>query len=303
MLQQRKLDLLPDRFPLACQWELTCRCNLHCVMCYTDCFNKPEQIRQELSTAEVLRIMDDLAESGCLELCLTGGEPLARADFFDIYEAAIHRGFLVTLFTNGTLVTESIADRLAALPPHRIEISLHGMTETTFEQVTLGRGSYHRCRQAIAWLIERRLPLTLKSTAMTLNRHEILDLKHYVESLGSVRYKLGEEIRPALDGSGASFQFALGADSLDELHRQDAQLWREACEKPTPDHRPCRSGMQRFHIDAYGFLQLCSGNRAQGYDLRAGSFREGFYEYLPTFGCRWKAAAPADLFRPSVTHA
>lgn len=303
MVQQRKLDLLPDRFPLACQWELTCRCNLHCVMCYTDCFNEPERIRHELSTADVLRILDELAEAGCLELCLTGGEPLTRSDFFDIYEGAIHRGFLVTLFTNGTLITESIADRLAALPPHRIEISLHGMTDTTFEQVTLGRGSFHRCRQAITWLIDRHLPLTLKSTAMTLNRHEILDLKHFVDGLGSVRYKLGEEIRPALDGSGAPFQFALDAEALDELHRQDAHLWREACEKHTPDQRPCQSGLRRFHIDAYGLLQLCSGNRAQGYDLRNGSFREGFYEYLPTFGCGWKTVAPTGLLQPSVTHA
>lgn len=81
MVQQRKLDHLPDRFPLACQWEVTCRCNLHCVMCYTDCFNEPERIRQELSTAELLRIMEELAQAGCLELCLTGGEPLAQPDF------------------------------------------------------------------------------------------------------------------------------------------------------------------------------------------------------------------------------
>ncbi len=303
MVQRRKLDHLPDRFPLACQWEVTCRCNLHCVMCYTDCFNEPERIRQELPTVDLLRIMDDIAEAGCLELCLTGGEPLARPDFFQIYERAINLGFLVTLFTNGTLITESIADRLAAHPPHRIEISMHGLTETTFEQVTLGRGSFHRCQQAIALLLERSLPLTLKSTAMTLNQHELLPIKRYVEIIGSVRYKLGEEIRPALDGSGTPFQFALQPEALDELHRQDAQLWSEACHRRRPDTSPCRSGMRRFHIDAYGVLQLCSGNRAQGYDLLKGSFQEGFYDYLPSFGCRWKDAATASLLPPSVTHA
>lgn len=302
MVQQRKLDHLPDRFPLACQWEVTCRCNLHCVMCYTDCFNEPDHIRQELSTADILRIMDELADAGCLELCLTGGEPLARPDFIQIYERAITCGFLVTLFTNGTLITESIADRLAALPPHRVEISLHGSTAPTFERVTLGRGSFNRCRQAIAWLTERQIPLTLKSTAITLNRHELLSIKRSVDEMRSVQYKLGEEIRPALDGSGAPFQFALHTEALDELHRQDAQLWREACDRTTPDTRPCLSGMRRFHIDAYGFLQLCSGNRAQGYDLRKGAFREGFYDYLPSFGCRWKRDATTDLLHPEVTH-
>ncbi|MFO0733882.1 MAG: radical SAM protein [Nitrospiraceae bacterium] len=67
--------------PLACQWEVTCRCNLHCVMCYTDCFNVPEQIRRELPLSDLLRILDQLAEAGTLELCITGGEPLMRPDF------------------------------------------------------------------------------------------------------------------------------------------------------------------------------------------------------------------------------
>jgi MoaA/NifB/PqqE/SkfB family radical SAM enzyme len=303
MVHRYKLNHLPDRFPLACQWEITCRCNLHCVMCYTDCFNRPEKIRQELSTDEILRIMDELAEAGCLELCLTGGEPLTRPDFFQLYEHATRRGFLVTLFTNGTLITEPVADRLAALPPHRIEISLHGLTEDTFEKITLGRGSFQRCSQAIAWLIKRRIPLTLKTTAMTLNHQEILAIKQYVQGLGSVHYKLGEDMRPALDGSGEPFQFAMAPAALDDLNKQDPQLWNEACRKQAQDTLPCRSGMQRFHIDAYGFLQLCSGNRAQGYDLRKGSFMEGFYDHLPAFGCRWKPeAAPVPLY-PGVTHA
>ena len=137
---------------------------------------------------------------------------------------------------------------------------------------------------------------------MTLNRHEILSIKRYVEELGEVRYKLGEEIRPGLDGSGAPIQLALQPEALDELHRRDPQLWIEACERTVPDTRPCRSGMRRFHIDAYGFLQLCSGNRAQSYDLRKGSFQEGFYDYLPSFSCQWKNAVSSNLLHPSVTH-
>src|SRR5207249_3463494 len=83
-----------------------CRCNLRCIMCYTDCFNSPEMIQQELSFPEIVRIMDEIHEAGCLDLTLTGGEPLARRDFLDIYTYAKQKGFLVTVFTNGTLVTE-----------------------------------------------------------------------------------------------------------------------------------------------------------------------------------------------------
>ncbi len=303
MIAQDKLTHLPERFPYSCQWEVTCRCNLHCVMCYTDCFNRPEAIRQELATAEILRIMDELAEAGTLELCLTGGEPLARPDFFQLYEHAIRCGFLVTVFSNGTLITEAHADRFAALRPHRVEISLHGMTRETFEHITLGQGSYDRCLQAIRLLLDRQIPLVLKSTAMTLNQREILDVKQYVESLGTARYKLGEEIRPELDGGAGPFQYALSEQDLADLNRQDSDLQRDACRRDSLELPPCRSGMQRFHIDAYGQLQLCSGNRRQSYALRTGSFQTGFFEALPTFACEWKMPSESSLIQLTMHHA
>jgi MoaA/NifB/PqqE/SkfB family radical SAM enzyme len=272
-------------------------------MCYTDCFNRPDAIRQELATAEILRIMDELAEAGTLELCLTGGEPLARPDFFQLYEHAIHSGFLVTVFSNGTLITETQADRFAVLRPHLIEISLHGITRETFEQVTLGQGSYDRCLQAIRLLLDRQIPLVLKSTVMTLNQPEILDVKRYVESLGTVRYKLGEEMRPELDGGAGPFRYALSEQALAELNEQDSDLQRDARRRDTIEPPPCRSGMQRFHIDAYGHLQLCSANRRQNYDLREGSFHNGFYDALPTFACDWKAPHEPALIQPTMHHA
>src|SRR5215510_11723407 len=253
MIRADKLPHLPERFPVACQWEITCRCNLHCVMCYTDCFNRPDLIRQELSTRDILRIMNEMA----------GGEPMIRPDFFHIYEHAIRRGFIVTVFTNGTLITEAAADHFATLRPHRIEISLHGLTRETFERITQGPGSHHRCLDGIRLLIDRQIPLTLKCTAMTLNQHEILAIKQYVASLGMVGYKLGENMRPELDGGAGPFQYALSNQTLAALNRQDDDLWEESCHRDQTEPLPCRSGLQRFHIDAYGMLPLCSRNRHQ----------------------------------------
>ncbi len=296
-------DKLPERFPLSCQWEITCRCNLHCVMCYTDCLNRPDRIKEELSTGEILRIMDELAEAGCLELCLTGGEPFARPDFFRIYEHAKAKGFLVTIFTNGTLITRNVADRLADLPPFRIEVSLHGISEPTFETVTQGPGSYDRCMLAIRLLVERKLALVLKTTAMSINKDEIMKIKRFVHSLGPVGYKLGEELRPALDGDDAPQQLSLTEAELVELNRQDPEVWYEACHNADRPRPPCVSGQRSFHIDAYGQLQLCSGNREQSYDLRNGSFSEGFYRHLPTFPCPWKSGTPAAFIPLSAHHA
>ena len=88
-------------------------------------------------------------------------------------------------------------------------------------------------------------------------------------------YKLGEEMRPELDGGSGPFHYALSEQDLTALNRQDDDCGLNPANNNLRIASPCRSGMQRFHIDAYGQLQLCSGNRTRSYDLRTGSFREG----------------------------
>ncbi len=314
-LGDRLLSKQPDsRLPLRGQWELTCRCNLRCVMCYTDCFNTPAHLAQELTLPEIVRIMDEVQEAGCLELCLTGGEPLARKDFPDIYLYAKSKGFLVTVFTNGTLLTPKIADLWAAYPPTMIEISLHGLTKDTFEQVTQGNGSYDRCLAGIRLLLDRHLPLTLKATGLTLNREEILAIKRYVQDLSRsseaaggprVQFKLGVDIRAQLDGSVEVGRYQLPEEEIQAIEAADPDLCAER-DRQAQDREArrtagtprCGSLTDKFHIDAYGRLQLCSGNRRQSYDLRRGSFREGFFQALPQFPCPNRAVAMVD---PLVT--
>ncbi len=279
-------------FPLTGQWELTCRCNLNCVMCYTDPFNTPEQIRQELSYEEIVRILEEIHEEGCLELTFTGGEPFARRDFLDIYTYAKKRGFLLTIFTNGTLITPKIADHLKAYPPSMIEISFHGLTRQSFDQITLGKGSYNRCLEGIGLILERSLPLTLKTVGMNINRDEILKIKEFVAGLGKAQYKFGSDIRPRLDGSEDVYQYQLPQEEIRTIERADEEFRAERvrqdrCKQEWIDQgkQLCGGGNFKFHIDAYGQLQLCSNNRRQSYDLRQGSFREGFHQVLPEFPC------------------
>ena len=285
------------RFPLSGQWELTCRCNLHCVMCYTDCFNTPDRLRQELSFPKIVRIMDEIQEAGCLELCLTGGEPLARKDFLDIYAYAKQKGFLLTVFTNGTLLTEEIADYWVQDPPKMIEISFHGLTKESFDRITQGPGSYERCLRGIRLILERNLPLILKTTGMTVNRDEVLKIKEYVAGLGKdrpnkVQYKFGSDIRPRLDGSEDVYHYQLSESDITVIEQTDAEFRAERARQDRQIEAMlhqgtalCAGGRYKFHIDAYGQLQLCSNNRRQSYDLRHGSFREGFYTFLPQFPC------------------
>src|SRR5437660_365316 len=104
---------------------------------------------------------------------IAGGEIFARRDFLDIYAYAKRKGFLITLFTNGTMITEKIADFLADLRPFTIEITLYGGTKETYENLTGIPGSYERCLRGIDLLLERNLPLKLKTVALSITKHEI----------------------------------------------------------------------------------------------------------------------------------
>jgi len=274
-------------------------------MCYTDCFNTPEEIQSELSTSEILRILKELADAGVMDLVLTGGEPLSRPDFMTIYEAAHAQGFLVTVFTNGTLITEEIADRWVNLPPKMIEISLHGMSAEVFERVTQRPGSLEPCLRGIDLLVKRKIPLTLKTVGMTLNREEILSVKRFAATLGpNVFFRFGEEMRDDLLLSGAPLGYQLSGEELDVLERQDAGMWseRQQAAREAEAQRPtCGGGRQTFHIDAYGRLQLCSNNRRAGFDLRQGSFHDGFFQALPSFPCRNRPSLANDHPSPSLS--
>ena len=286
-------SLSRGRFPWSCQWELTCRCNLRCIMCYTDVFNTPGRIRQELSAGEIFNILDELHEAGCLEITFTGGEPFSRPDFKEIYERASKLGFLLTIFTNGTLIDEETADWLAEYPPQRVEISLHGISAGVFDGVTQISGSFRRCLEAVKLLRERQIPLALKTVGLTANQDEILAVKRYAGSLGEgVEWRFGQYLRDNLAKDGDPFQYQLSEDKLQEIEREDPTLWQAKCDEVEKykSITGCSPKLYSFHIDACGRLQICSNNRLASYDLRKGSFQEGFYKVLPTFSCPRRAA-------------
>src|SRR6266702_4788824 len=101
------------RAPLNATIEVTRRCPLVCAHCYN---NLPMGDRKaqlaELTLDEHRRLLDQMAEAGCLWLLYTGGEIFARRDFLDIYTHAKRNGFIITLYTNGTLIDERVADHL-----------------------------------------------------------------------------------------------------------------------------------------------------------------------------------------------
>ena len=272
------------RIPLGGGIEPTLRCNLKCSHCYVAYDSK----KKEMTYEEICYILDEITEAGCLWLLITGGEPLVRNDFLDIYTYAKKKGLIITLFTNGTLVTPEVADQLKEWLPFSVEITLYGATKETYERVTGIPGSFERCMKGIHLLLERKIPLKLKTMVMTLNQHELWDIKKYVEDLG-VEFRFDPVLNPGLDGSKEPCKLRIPPEEVVELDLADEKRikgWKEFCKKfwglaNSDKLYTCGGGQTSFHIDPYGELSLCIMSRMPSYNLCKGSFREGWYEFIP----------------------
>lgn len=273
-----------QRAPIQGTIDLTWRCNLACPHCYNRL--PPDDralIRTELTYEEHCRILDELTDAGCLWLLLTGGEIFAREDFCKIYTYAKRKGLLITLFTNGTLITPSLADFLKDWPPFSIEITLYGRTRETYEKVTATPGSYDRCMAAIRLLMERDLPLSLKTLLLTTNSHEIWAMRAFVEEELGLRFRFDPTVNPRLDFSPQPLAFRLAPDrivELDILDNRRANEWRDLADRQFVSSENtlyvCGAGMNTCAVNPWGRLRLCAFAGVDGYDLRSGTFREGW---------------------------
>ena len=131
----KKLDVMPERHPINATLELTLRCNLKCKMCmfrHSDRENA-HMCAAELTASQWTALARQLWDAGTLNLLITGGEPMLRKDFCEIYSSIYRMGFIVTLYTNATMVTEEILQTLEQYPPHRIGITLYGASNQTYQ--------------------------------------------------------------------------------------------------------------------------------------------------------------------------
>ncbi|MEW6170024.1 MAG: radical SAM protein [Candidatus Omnitrophota bacterium] len=166
-----------------CQFELTFKCDFHCKYCYSDCYNKKELIKKELSTEQVKSTLDRLYLLGVIWLCFTGGDPLAREDFFEIYDYAKKLGFIITIFTTSYSINEEIVKRLQKKPPFVIEITLNSIRKDTFEEISGLKDSFSKSMQGLRLLIKNKMPLKIKTILINDNVKEIWQIRRFVESL------------------------------------------------------------------------------------------------------------------------
>ena len=268
------------------QMELTYRCNLRCVHCYTDCYNERDYSPRELTLAEILRILDDMADLGILWLNFTGGEVFMRKDFFETYEYAARKGFILTIFTNATLFTEVVIERLTRNPPFFLDISCHSVDEEAFDRFTQVPGSFRKFLEGLRLLKASGLPFRLKTKAMTWNKEEIPQIKAFVESFG-LEFGFTTSLSPRLNGDLSPLAYRLSPQEIHDLEVAEDQRIEESetcldgqnqaqelLATPPPRLYRCGCATNTIHINAWGELGTCSLEYERRASLRTYSLKE-----------------------------
>jgi radical SAM protein with 4Fe4S-binding SPASM domain len=254
-----------SRQPAYGAFELTSRCNLACRMCYVrHGAGDREQLARELPASAWLELTRQAVAGGMVFLLLTGGEVFLRPDFFEIYEPLTRMGLVLSLFTNGTLITPEIARLLAAAPPSRTEITLYGATPATYEAVTGRPGSFAACCAGIEALVSHRVPLGLKTTLTRQNVGELEAMRRLARQWG-VPFSASWMLAGRPDRTPTPLEdcrlSAADCISLEATDQASADEWTEMALKETdPGRRAnfyCQAGKAAFAINPAGEMHVC----------------------------------------------
>ncbi len=287
------IRVLMERDPLvalAATVDLTYRCNFACTHCYCRLpVDGPTPV-PELTFAEWDRILGEAADEGLLFLTLTGGEPLIREDFADLWRMAKRRGFLCELFTNGSLIDESIADLLAEYTPKQVSMTVYAASEETYASMTGCSGMHERVLGALDLLAERGIPIEVKGLFSRQNAHEFDAIsKQALQYDELVRWQ-AELVGCYTEGGGNPCGVGLSPEELVALELADpirSGEWRSqlANRSPSPANPDspfrCQLGNGRFHLDPYGNMRPCMLLQSVNVDCRSTSVRQAWREDLP----------------------
>lgn len=274
------------RIPLSGSLDLTHRCNLRCAHCYLGDHSN-NMLHKEMDTKQILSILDDITKTGCLYFLITGGEPLLRRDFPVIYRHAKNNGLLITVFTNGTLITDKILGLFHDLPPRVVEISLYGATAATYEKITGVPGSYEKCLNGINHLLDHNINVRLKTILMTINNHEFFEIENIAKEFG-VKFRFDPAIFPCTNGDKAPISLRVSPEDAVKKEFSDeerADSWEKYFERtqgqlPSDNLYNCGAGVTNFHIDPYGNLKPCLMINNISYNLLKGSFSTGWHDVI-----------------------
>ena len=269
-----------SRTPLSGTLEITPRCNLNCRMCYIhtpDC-NKAEKC--EMTTERIFGILNELRQAGTLLLLITGGEPLIRSDFKDVYIKAKSLGISVCVNTNGTLIDSDIINLFKEYPPARVNVTLYGACGETYERVTGVYSANEKAYKGVCSLMDAGIAVKLN---MSINPQNVCDIRRVYEfahkhnlviegasymfppARARREFSDGDRMTPEMSGVIASEcerlvydseHYRIRAEAVSRLLQIEGGLL-SGCSDESGEKIMCRAGTSSYWITYTGRLLPC----------------------------------------------
>jgi radical SAM protein with 4Fe4S-binding SPASM domain len=286
--------------PISFDIEVTARCNMDCRHCYINlpAGDKDAQ-RLEMNIEEIGDIASQAVKLGAVWCLITGGEPLLRPDFPEIYLMLKRKGLLVSVFTNATLVNEDHIALFKKYPPRDIEVTVYGVTRETYERVTRRSGSYERFMNGLGLLIQNNIRIRLKAMAVRSNLHEQRQIADFCRARTKDYFRFDPQLHLRFDGNKKRNDEIraerLSPEQIVELEKADENrinamikncdtLINEEFTHYGCDHLfHCGAGSGSFNVSYDSRFRLCSSLWAEGttYDLRQGTLAEAWRDFVP----------------------
>lgn len=292
----------PPRLPIDGNLDLTYRCNNNCQHCWLWLPSDAAQSSEELTFSELRRIVDEARSLGCQAWHISGGEPMLRPDFYEIFDYITRKSIHYSLNTNGTLLTPKIAELLTR--KGRKMVALYGATPDIHDHITRNPGSFEATMQGIAYLKEAGANFEVQIIPMHDNFHQLDEMISLAQSL-SKEYRIGaawlyysacHSMTRNLDISKQRLdpEDVISLDEpipLSELVRKPATTDKtnqaSPCSPMATDDRlfaACIAGQRSFHIDPYGQMSFCGFIKQPvlRYNLKEGNFFQAWEEFIPS---------------------
>lgn len=281
-------------------FEITARCNLNCRHCYINLPVSDKAAREkELSLNEIRPIVDQAVSLGAIWCLITGGEPLLRRDFFDIYLYLKKKGLFLSIFTNATLISDEHIRFFKKYPPRDIEVTVYGASQKTYETVSRIPGSFKSFMNGLDLLLSHGIKVKLKAMAMRTNLHELPEIALLCKEKSNADFRFDPFLHLRYDGNlqrnSEIESERLAPKEIAELEKGDPDRFKfllDHCQdfvvpefsKTTCNHIfHCGAGLQNFTLSFDGSFRLCSSlcHPECVYDLKTGTLDDAWRNFVP----------------------
>ncbi|MBO7595669.1 MAG: radical SAM protein [Bacteroidales bacterium] len=201
-------------FPVTIVWEITYKCNQKCIHCYENCsLNKTIN---DLDTETIKRILNDLHDSGCFMLYITGGEPFVRKDIFEILSYAKQLNFSIVLLTNASLLSDEEIDFIHKIGIIQVRITLFSLNGEIHDKITNCRGSFEITYSNILKLVEKGISVRLNVPITKYNFNGYRDVIAFAQNNGC-EYKISPSLHPKDDGDRSPLSLKISEQEYKEI--------------------------------------------------------------------------------------